>query len=304
MLFELFLILFLGACFYLSIPIYSEKIIYIPKGSTRSIITHLQHKGYNVSLIDTYFLRLIGRPQSGWIELPQQTLSKGQFLNALATSKAPMKNVTLIPGETNYFFLRQIAKTFNFSVSELETLYNKYAPYSDGVILANTYSLPYHADPDFIMQTLINQSLEKHKLLAIKFIGHYDKEQWFQIIAKASIIQKEAANVAEMPIVSSVIDNRIAKKMPLQMDGSLNYGKYSHTRITPDRIRNDLSEFNTYKHSGIPRTPSGSVSVEAIQAAINPANTNYLYFMRNKSGTHDFSATYTEHLKNIKKVKN
>lgn len=295
------LILLLGICFYLSIPLHSEKIIFIPKGSTKGIITHLQTKGYNVSLIDAYFLRLIGRPQSGWIELPQTTLSKGKFLNALATSKAPMKNVTLIPGETNYFFLRQIAKTFNFNINELESLYNKYAPYSDGVILANTYSLPYHANPEFIMQTLINQSLEKHKNLANKLVGYYNEKQWFQIVAKASIIQKEAANVAEMPIVSSVIDNRIAKNMPLQMDGSLNYGKYSHTRITPDRIRNDLSEFNTYKYSGIPHTPSGSVSIDAIKAAINPAKTDYLYFMRNKNGTHDFSATYGEHLKNIKR---
>ena len=106
-----------------------------------------------------------------------------------------------------------------------------------------------------------------------------------------------------MPIVSSVIDNRIAKNMPLQMDGSLNYGKYSHTRITPDRIRNDLSEFNTYKYSGIPHTPSGSVSIDAIKAAIKPAKTDYLYFMRNKNGTHDFSANLWRTSQKYKKGK-
>lgn len=291
-------------CFYLAIPMKSEKIIFIPKGSTKAIITYLQDKGYNLSIIDAYFLRIIGSPQSGWIELPNETLSKGEFLYALATSKAAMKSITLIPGETNFFFLRNIANTFQFDINELENLYNKYAPYNDGVILANTYNLPYHATPDFIIQTLIFQSLENHKSLANELLGHYDEKQWFEIVAKASIIQKEAANIAEMPIVSSVIDNRIAKNMPLQMDGALNYGKYSHIRITPDRIRNDTTEFNTYKNKGIPKTPSGSVSIDAIKAAIYPANTKYLYFMRNKNGTHDFTESYKEHLNNIKKVKN
>lgn len=281
----------------------SEKIIFIPKGSTKGIIAYLQSKGYNLNIIDAYFLRLIGKPQSGWIELPNETLSKGEFLYALANSKAAMKSITLIPGETNFFFLRNIASIFQFDINDLENLYNKYAPYGDGVILADTYNLPYHATPDFIIQTLISQSLEKHKKLAIELLGHYNEKQWFEIIAKASIIQKEAANVAEMPLISSVIDNRIAKNMPLQMDGSLNYGKYSHIRITPDRIKNDTTEFNTYKYKGIPKTPSGSVSIEAINAAIRPANTKFLYFMRNKNGTHDFTESYKEHLKNIKNVK-
>ncbi|WP_245945666.1 endolytic transglycosylase MltG [Helicobacter didelphidarum] len=363
----------------------------------------MQDKGYNVNRLDTYFLRFIGKPQSGWIEIPSQfiglelklpkidiqpyiaesstiikfqdnidtkktqnfdddntdseskdnllkntphkdfiqfhttqenadkilgeviheesvtalekqsnmnlphfeiVLTKGHFLYALSHAKAAMKNITLIPGETHYFFLQEIAKVFHQDFNELQRIYNLRSPYNDGVILADTYSLPYHASPEFIIDYLITQSLKTHEDLSYKLLGHYNQEEWFKIIAKASIIQKEAANVAEMPIVSSVIDNRIAKNMPLQMDGSLNYGKFSHTRITPERIRNDTSEFNTYKYNGIPKTASGSVSIDAIKAAIYPTHTNYLYFMRNKNGLHDFTQTYQEHVKNIKRVKN
>lgn len=283
----------------------SERIIFIPKGSTKSIIAYLQNKGYGVSTLDIYILRMIGKPQSGWIEIEAKNLNKASFLHAIAKSKAAMVTVTLIPGETNYFFLRQIAKIFEFkNIALLESLYHKYAPYDDGVILADSYNLPYHANEEFIIKSLIQQSLEKHKQLAIDMLGQYDEISWFQYVAKASIIQKEAANVSEMPLVSSVIDNRIVKNMPLQMDGSLNYGKYSHIRITPERIRNDMTEFNTYKYSGIPKNPCGSVSIDAIRAAIYPEKTNYLYFVRNKDGTHDFSETYKEHLKNINRVKN
>ena len=103
-----------------------------------------------------------------------------------------------------------------------------------------------------------------------------------------------------MALVSSVIHNRIKKGMKLQMDGTLNYGKYSHVKVTPYRIRNDKSIFNTYLYKGVPSIPVCNVSFNAIRAAIFPAKTNYLYFMKNSRGVHDFSCNYSTHLYNIK----
>jgi len=65
----------------------------------------------------------------------------------------------------------------------------------------------------------------------------------------------------------------------------------------------DNSTFNTYKHKGLPPSPIGAVSPHAIDAALNPAKTKYLYFMRNKDGVHDFTDTFRKHRKNIKKIK-
>ncbi len=103
--------------------------------------------------------------------------------------------------------------------------------------------------------------------------------------------------------MSSVIYNRLRKRMALQMDGTLNYGKYSHIKITPERIHGDKSRFNTYKYKGLPPYPVCAVSFDAIRAAMKPAKTDYLYFMKNSRGTHDFSTSFTQHRKNIKKVK-
>lgn len=297
--FEGLLVLLLAISFYLNYPIKSEKVIYIPKGSTKSIITYLQAKNYDIASLDIYFLRLAGLPQSGFIDIGSTFISKGDFLYKLANSKAATKQITLIPGESAYFFLRQIARVFNKDISLLEQSYERLSPYADGVILANTYSLPIGLSEEQIISFLITNSLNEHKKLAIRLTGSYNKSEWFKIISKASIIQKEAANVKEMPIVSSVIDNRIKINMPLQMDGTLNYGKYAHLRVTPKRIKEDLSDFNTYKYMGIPSSSSGSVSKDAIKAALNPATTNYLYFMKSKDGTHDFSATYKAHLRHV-----
>jgi UPF0755 protein len=116
----------------------------------------------------------------------------------------------------------------------------------------------------------------------------------------ASIIQKESNSVKEMPLISSVIYNRLEKNMRLQMDGTLNYGKYAHTIVTPERIRTDESLYNTYKHKGLPPAPLSTVSIEALESAYSPKSSDYLFFMLNKDGSHNFAATYAEHLVNIR----
>ena len=102
------------------------------------------------------------------------------------------------------------------------------------------------------------------------------------------------------PIVSSVIYNRLKKRMKLQMDGTLNYGRFSHVKVTPSRIREDKSEYNTYKIKGLPPYPVSSVSKDAIFAAIFPKKTEYLYFVKSKKSKHTFSRTYKEHIKRIR----
>ena len=133
-----------------------------------------------------------------------------------------------------------------------------------------------------------------------KIFGTFNERKWFQYVTVASVIQKEAANNQEMPLVSSVIQNRLKKGMKLQMDGTLNYGKYSHEKVTAKRIRNDKSPYNTYIYKGLPPYPVCNVGFDAIKAAIFPAQTDYLYFVKSKDGTHKFSRYYSTHLRNIR----
>ena len=95
--------------------------------------------------------------------------------------------------------------------------------------------------------------------------------------------------------------------MKLQMDGTLNYGLYSHSKVTPERIRNDNSGYNTYKIEGLPKEAVCNVSRNAIDAVINPAKTDYLYFMRDKNTCkadgsacrHIFTTNAAEHNKAV-----
>ncbi|MGB1227349.1 MAG: endolytic transglycosylase MltG [Poseidonibacter sp.] len=298
---ELFLVVCIIILFYVTIPMSSTKVLFIPKGSTNNTVTYLNNKGFEMNIIDKIILRSIGFIQSGWIDVNENQLTKMDFLYKLTTSKAALKNITLIPGETSYIFLKQLAKEFNLSEEKLEKIYKKHAYKLDGNILAETYALPYGMNEDHMIFYLLSQSNKKYEEFSKKIFGFYDKKKWYHYLSLASVIQKEAASIEEMPIVSSVIHNRLTKGMKLQMDGTLNYGKYSHVRVTAQRIKEDNSSYNTYKNKGLPQSPVCAVSLNAIKAAIFPVKSDYYYFVKNnKTGLHKFSKTYRNHINNIK----
>lgn len=278
----------------------STKVLFIPKGSTNSIISYLNKSGFELNIIDKVILRGMGFIQSGWIDINQNELTKMDFLYKLTTSKAALKTITLVPGETNYILIKKLAKKFNLSEKRLWEVYNKHSYKADGNILADTYSLPYGMREDHLMLYLLSQTSKRYEEFSKKIFGIYDKKKWYYYISLASIIQKESATIDEMPIVSSVIHNRLKKGMKLQMDGTLNYGKYAHVKVTAKRIREDDSSYNTYKYRGLPKNPVSAVGLNAIKAAIFPVKSNYLYFVRdNKTGLHKFAKSYKEHVNNI-----
>lgn len=248
---------------------------------------------------------MLGYPQSGWIDLKSTSMTKLDFLHKLTTSKAALRKVTLTPGQTYYFFLQDVAKTLHISQERLFELYFQLAYKKDGNIIADTYHLPIGMEEEQLLRHLLGITHTKYERLSTKIFGSYNQKNWYRYVTMASIIQKEAANIEEMPLVSSVIHNRLKKNMKLQMDGSLNYGEFSNTRVTPAMIQNDTSSYNTYKNRGIPDDPVCAIEFDAIKAAIFPAKTEFLYFVKNTQGDgHAFSKTYKEHRQNIQKLRN
>lgn len=293
------LIIALSLIYYLNNPVFSSKVIYIPQGSIQSIISQMKQSNYAVSNIDVWLLRAMGSPQSGWIDLGSGVNSRADFLYKLTTSKAALTSITLIPGETTHIFLDQLSSQLSLDRSKLESEFRSLSSMSEGVFVPNTYALPIGISEYMTIRTLYTQSQKQMRSLSQKIFGSYNEKKWFHFVTIASIIEKEAANIDEMPLVSSVIHNRLKKNMPLQMDGTLNYGEFSHTKVTAKRIREDESHYNTYKNRGLPKAPVCNVSFNALRAAIFPAKTPYLYFMKNRNGTHNFTRYYSTHLSNI-----
>ena len=181
----------------------------------------------------------------------------------------------------------------NISTYKLFDLYATHAFRKDGNIIADTYHIPYGMNETQLINYLLKDTDKKYQNLSERIFGLYNKKNWYKYIVIASIIQKEAASKEEMPLVSSVIYNRLRKDMKLQMDGTLNYSKFSHTKVTREMIKEDNSSYNTYKYKGLPDDPVCAVEFESIKAAIFPTKTDYLYFMKSADGTkHYFTNSY------------
>ena len=291
---------------YAYIPLKTTQMVTLPKGTITDTIEYLKKEGYDLNTVDTYLLAyaIDGQPKSGTLIIGEGTMPRIEFLKKLTDAKEAITVITLIPGETLPIFLEEIAEKHEFDIKELQRSYNEFSDYNESGIIPETYHIPRDSNETQLIKILIEQSEKKYKELATKHLKKYDKKEWNRILTIASIVQKEAANKDEMPTVASVVFNRLEKKMALQMDGTLNYGKYSHVKVTPKRIKEDKSKFNTYANIGLPPYPVCSVSIDAIKATLKPKKTNYLYFMRNKTTkVHDFTDSYKEHLRNIKKAR-
>jgi len=124
------------------------------------------------------------------------------------------------------------------------------------------------------------------------------------LIVLASLVQREAANEQEMPLIAGVIWNRWLKDMKFEIDATIQYalGKLGNwwPIIKPDDYKLD-SPYNTYLHKGRPPAPICNPGLAAINAVINSEETEYLYYLHDSEGQIHLAKTYEEHLENIEK---
>ena len=121
----------------------------------------------------------------------------------------------------------------------------------------------------------------------------------YDILKLASIVEREAITSDQRPKVSSTFYNRLKQGMALQSDATMMY--VTGGEVTADDLKT-ASPFNTYLNQGLTPTPICSPSMESIQAAMAPADTNYLYFYITQTDEW-FSPTYDEHLQAIEAAK-
>ena len=118
------------------------------------------------------------------------------------------------------------------------------------------------------------------------------------IITLASIIEKEAVKPEERAIISAVFHNRIKKRIRLESCATVLYAMGANkARLTVEDTKLD-SPYNTYRHFGLPPGPICSPGIESIRAALYPANTSSLFFVSAGNGSHLFSESLSEHIKN------
>lgn len=123
-----------------------------------------------------------------------------------------------------------------------------------------------------------------------------------EVLTVASIIEKEGANSNEIAKIAAVIYNRLEAGMKLQMDSSIYYIERHVKPYLSGDINRYNSYYNTYKCSALPAGPISNPGMGTINAALNPADVDYLYFCHDENANYYYADTYEEHQENLKKA--
>ncbi|MCB2293379.1 endolytic transglycosylase MltG [Clostridium algoriphilum] len=236
-------------------------------------IVQLGYKLYN-----KYNVVKVTIPEGYTYEKIGQTLQK----SGLVTANDFTNQVENWTDDTNHWFLKGVPS-------------NKHM--LDGFLYPATYTFR----KDSSSKTIINKMLKTFETNIEPNKSYITKNKLNirNIIITASLVEKEAGTDIDRPKIASVINNRLNKKMPLQIDATIQY-------IIGFKIKlynKDLavkSPYNTYLNKGLPPSPICNPGIKSINVAIHPAVTDYLFYVLNsKTNEHVFSKTYAEHIKNV-----
>ncbi len=242
----------------------------------------------------------------------KRDMSYGDVLKILTTPPpaARVTELTTIPGRTraglSALLHAQGIKGDYFQATKHSPLLNprQYGapantPSLEGFMFPDTYQLRVPIK----LSALIADQLDRFKQVFATVNFAYARSKHltpYDVLIIASLVQAEGQTAHDMPLVASVIYNRLHDGMMLQFDSTTRYATNNFSRpLTVSELKSP-SPWNTHTHTGLPPTPINNPAMEAIRAAANPPRTNDLYFVSKPcSGSLAFAASYSQFLKDV-----
>jgi UPF0755 protein len=167
----------------------------------------------------------------------------------------------------------------------------------EGYLFPDTYRFQRHQAPAQILGAMVRRFRQNNASIGLQSDYH-------RIVTLASLVEKETPAAQDRPLVASVLTNRLAKDMPLMTDPTVIYAALLEKRYRGTIYQSDLkrdSAYNTYRHTGLPPGPICSPGTASLQAAMHPADSQFLYFVADAgaAGHSRFAATLEEHERNV-----
>lgn len=169
-------------------------------------------------------------------------------------------------------------------------------PTLEGYLYPATYEFPLDVHVDSMVSRMVRrykQAWTPARRALADSIGMTERE----VVTLASIVEKEARHLEEMPTIAAVYHNRLERGIALYADPTVQYALGTHrSRLMYSDIDSVADNpYNTYRHRGLPPGPIASPSERGLDAVLRPAKVDYLYFVAREDGTHVFTRTLTEH---------
>ena len=194
-------------------------------------------------------------------------------------------------------FLNALSDSYDYSfINDIPEVDYKYK--LQGFLFPNTYTFSKDTTAHNIINVMLGEFERQYNSISL---GNTTSHSMYEIITKASLIERESMIENERYLISGVIENRLEKNMPLQIDATVLYaitdGLYDANVVLYKDLESD-SLYNTYKYYGLPVGPICNPGLSSIDAALKPDNNNYLYYHTDEvkgDGSHIFTETLDEH---------
>jgi len=174
----------------------------------------------------------------------------------------------------------------------------------EGFLFPDTYQFPVNITTTSVIDVML-QNFDRRVTIEMRQQALDNGLDLFQALTLASIVEREAVVPEERPIIASVYLNRLRLGMYLEADPTVQYAKGYDSEsgrwwpsLSLEELREVESPFNTFTHPGLPPGPICSPGLASIEAVLNPAQTDYLFFHATGDGSHAFAETFEEHLEN------
>lgn len=257
---------------------------------------------YNKLLLKTFIkINGLNLAQAGHYNI--EDLSWRTFLKSIAIGAVKIYKFEIIPG-SNLYDLEALIKNSNLThdCKNFNCLDNRYK-FIEGTLKPDTYFYKHLSPVSSVLKKSQKEFFKTSNDLWGKRHPDNPLQSLSDAIILASIVEKEAGNDNEKPMIAGVFLHRLALDMKLQADPTIIYGLLPDFNgdITKANLRDKNNSYNTYQIPSLPPTPISSISQSSLEAVILGVANEYLYFVANGSGAHDFSRTYKEHLKAVKR---
>jgi UPF0755 protein len=293
-------------------PVSSDKrteIFVVSEGKYEaSVIKDLKDKGFIRSFIALDLVLTI-KGEHDKVQPGGYYLSKSMdtFEIADKISKSPdMKWITFPEGLRKEQIGERLQKLLVWSDKELNDWNQTYTAMTfdnfEGVYFPDTYLIPVDESGFDIAKRMIARFNE---VLGPQIDGFSKKDiLWTTGIKIASLVQREAGGKNDMALIAGILWNRLEKGQRLEIDATVQYakGKVGDSWWAPvsgSDTRNIVSPYNTYKNKGLPPHPIANPGVNAVNAALNPEETDCMFYLHDRKRQIHCAVTYEQHLKNI-----
>lgn len=283
-----------------SLPADSVRVV-IPRGSSfGDIATLLQDRGVIANALAFRALARVERDDTSvragaYAFAPHATAA--EILNQLLTGGAQVATWVTIP---EGFTARQIAQRLQDEGIGKAQAYDRAFRGHEGYLFPSTYLIPLAATPAQVTRMFTDQFAKELPADAPRRARSLHVSI-SQVVTVASLVEREAKIEQDRPVIAGVIYNRLRQGMPLQVDATIEYALPAHkTELSLRDLQID-SPYNSYKHAGLPPTPIANPGLPSLEAALNPAKTDALYYVYCGNGHHVFAKTLAEHQANVER---